>query len=220
MGFRYTTCLESDDSLRDDKALQKKVYSAYQHEIRLNRYRSTDIDGDDDVYELGGDDYGGVANDDSSLSDDTGSEGNENSGESAIGGNPYRRGTLIGNRNLSRLPVPFYKRHKKYNCHGKPLIYVCSHCMTHVALSSYIVSDCYQGGLGNALLIYKIVNVFCDRSNNRQMTTGTYCICNVSCKQCGRYLGWKYLKAISDEQKYKEGLYILETGAVKQLSPS
>jgi len=216
MGFRCTTCLESDDSLRNDKALQKKVYCAYQHENRLNGYRTTVMNGDSEI-----DDYDRNLDDDSSLSDDTASEseGNDNDGN-ASSDNTTQSGATSRSGNYSGLPVPFYKKHKKYNYHGKPLIYVCSRCMTHVALSSFIVSDCYRGKMGNALLVYKIVNVITGRIESHEMTTGAYYVSNLICKQCGTYLGWQYVKSASCEQKYKEGLYILEACSVKQLLPS
>lgn len=42
------------------------------------------------------------------------------------------------------------------------------------------------------------------------MTTGRYIIQYVSCHQCNRNIGWKYLKADAHSQLYKQGKYIME----------
>lgn len=42
------------------------------------------------------------------------------------------------------------------------------------------------------------------------MTTGRHVVRDLYCVSCNTLLGWKYLKAFSEREKYKEGKYILE----------
>lgn len=37
---------------------------------------------------------------------------------------------------------------------------------------------------------------------------------DISCRSCGSVLGWKYVEAEEDSQKYKVGKFILETNRV------
>ena len=43
------------------------------------------------------------------------------------------------------------------------------------------------------------------------MTTGKHIVRDLSCRQCGDTVGWKYDKAFETTEKYKEGKYILES---------
>ena len=40
--------------------------------------------------------------------------------------------------------------------------------------------------------------------------TGLHTVADVCCSECGELLGWKYLRAYEESQKYKEGKIILE----------
>ncbi|GAB5593375.1 hypothetical protein Unana1_08275 [Umbelopsis nana] len=42
------------------------------------------------------------------------------------------------------------------------------------------------------------------------MTTGKHTITTVFCCQCDTEVGWRYIKAFEESQKYKEGACILE----------
>ena len=42
------------------------------------------------------------------------------------------------------------------------------------------------------------------------MTTGRHLVRDISCRQCGETVGWKYDKAFENSEKYKEGKFILE----------
>ncbi|KAG5437128.1 hypothetical protein PCANB_001104 [Pneumocystis canis] len=42
-------------------------------------------------------------------------------------------------------------------------------------------------------------------SEDRTMTTGRHIVRDISCKQCGSVVGWKYDKAFESSQMYKEG---------------
>lgn len=57
----------------------------------------------------------------------------------------------------------------------------------------------------------EIMNVRTGRSVNRRLVTGAHVVADVSCKVCGTVLGWRYVDAKEESQKYKIGKYILET---------
>jgi len=48
----------------------------------------------------------------------------------------------------------------------------------------------------------------------RQLVTGAHTVSDITCKICGSVLGWKYVEAKEETQKYKVGKYILETKRV------
>lgn len=45
---------------------------------------------------------------------------------------------------------------------------------------------------------------------NRELLTGMHVVADVSCTICGVTLGWKYVDAKEQSQKYKVGKFILE----------
>lgn len=45
----------------------------------------------------------------------------------------------------------------------------------------------------------------------RQLVTGAHTVSDVSCVICGSVLGWKYVAAEEESQRYKVGKFILET---------
>jgi len=48
----------------------------------------------------------------------------------------------------------------------------------------------------------------------RQLVTGAHTVSDVSCAFCGNVLGWKYVAAEEESQRYKVGKFILETKKV------
>ncbi|KAI9725593.1 MAG: hypothetical protein M1828_003081 [Chrysothrix sp. TS-e1954] len=45
----------------------------------------------------------------------------------------------------------------------------------------------------------------------RHLVTGMHTVCDVSCSLCGSVVGWKYVGAEEEAQRYKVGKFILET---------
>ncbi|KAF8865105.1 yippee-domain-containing protein [Acephala macrosclerotiorum] len=113
----------------------------------------------------------------------------------------------------------------------------CSTCATDIALSSQIVSKGFTGRHGRAYLVsaplslsqasyppprldsknkdhewrpYELINTRTGRSVNRELLTGMHVVADVSCNICGVTLGWKYVDAKEQSQKYKVGKFILE----------
>jgi len=54
------------------------------------------------------------------------------------------------------------------------------------------------------------VNVSFGPNEDRQLMTGMHTVNDIYCNCCQRLLGWRYEKAYDEDQKYKEGKYILE----------
>ena len=48
----------------------------------------------------------------------------------------------------------------------------------------------------------------------RELVTGAHTVGDISCAQCGSVLGWKYIAAAEEAQRYKVGKFILETKKV------
>ncbi|KAF7719178.1 Uncharacterized protein PECH_001818 [Penicillium ucsense] len=54
-------------------------------------------------------------------------------------------------------------------------------------------------------------NTHLHRPVSRQLVTGAHTVSDISCLQCGTVLGWKYVEAEEESQRYKVGKFILET---------
>lgn len=114
----------------------------------------------------------------------------------------------------------------------------CGHCAADLCLTSAIVSRGFTGRWGRA---YLVSTVGCDelqqpeitRSTEassstsstlpntnthkpvaRQLVTGAHTVSDVSCAFCNIVLGWKYVAAEEESQRYKVGKFILETRRV------
>ncbi|KAK4549007.1 hypothetical protein LTR36_008780 [Oleoguttula mirabilis] len=57
-------------------------------------------------------------------------------------------------------------------------------------------------------------NTYTHKPVPRQLVTGAHTVGDISCAHCGSVLGWKYLAAAEEAQRYKVGLFILETTRV------
>ncbi|KAI9268832.1 Yippee/Mis18 [Phascolomyces articulosus] len=91
------------------------------------------------------------------------------------------------------------------------VIYACSKCKTHLATDDFVLSKQFQGKYGQAYLFHQVVNVIQGDEQDRAMTTGLHTIKDVHCTKCDTILGWIYVKAYNDDNKYKEGKCVLES---------
>jgi len=57
-------------------------------------------------------------------------------------------------------------------------------------------------------------NTLTHKAHARQLVTGAHTVSDISCRSCGTVLGWKYVDAAEETQKYKVGKFILETKRV------
>lgn len=104
----------------------------------------------------------------------------------------------------------------------------CSSCATDIAFTSQIISKGFTGRYGRAYLIgppladvvdpkaspASLLNVRIGKNENRQLVTGWHVVADICCGICSRKLGWKYVDAKEESQKYKVGKFILETERV------
>ncbi|KAI9751761.1 MAG: hypothetical protein M1815_000948 [Lichina confinis] len=119
----------------------------------------------------------------------------------------------------------------------------CGRCSTHICLTSQIISKGFTGRHGRAYLVCPstgslshsthndAVNVGSNTSSSRssttslpnttthravprQLVTGAHTVSDISCAVCAVVLGWKYVAAEDEAQRYKIGKFILETRKV------
>lgn len=98
----------------------------------------------------------------------------------------------------------------------------CSTCSTDFAFTSQIVSKSFTGRWGRAYLVSppdpvknqrrdNLVNLLLCQPEKRQLVTGSHVVADILCGVCRVKVGWKYIDAKEDSQKYKIGKFILET---------
>ena len=108
----------------------------------------------------------------------------------------------------------------------------CSRCAADLCLTSQIVSKGFTGRHGRAYLVSpeplasavsvdlssspaaSLPNTVSQKPVPRQLVTGAHTVSDISCAFCGSVLGWKYVAADEESQRYKVGKCILETKRV------
>lgn len=111
----------------------------------------------------------------------------------------------------------------------------CSRCAADICLASQIISKGFNGQHGRAYLVssepvasaisvsasssptVSLPNTILQKPVWRQLVTGGHTVSDMSCASCGSVLGWKYVAADEESQRYKVGKFILET---KKISAS
>lgn len=97
-------------------------------------------------------------------------------------------------------------------------IIVCNECLSHLCLSSLVLSDRFSGLSGDAYLVDKLINVQPDGMDQEtRMKTGVYLINKIHCRQCFTVLGWVYKKLFSYSESYKEGKFVIEKKFIRQI---
>jgi hypothetical protein len=114
----------------------------------------------------------------------------------------------------------------------------CSRCLSHICPTHSIISKGFTGRHGRAYLVAppgsasgfatppinlprhqspgNLPNTHTHKPVPRQLVTGAHTVSDISCAVCGSVLGWKYVSAEEESQKYKVGMFILETKRVIQ----
>ncbi|KAI1153398.1 yippee-domain-containing protein [Nemania diffusa] len=98
----------------------------------------------------------------------------------------------------------------------------CSTCGTDFAFYSQIVSKGFTGRYGRAWLVSppegspqksgpNLINIKVGKPENRLLVTGAHVVSDIQCTTCRARVGWKYVDAKEESQKYKIGKFILET---------
>ncbi|KAI1105109.1 yippee-domain-containing protein [Jackrogersella minutella] len=103
----------------------------------------------------------------------------------------------------------------------------CSTCASDLAFASQIVSKGFTGRYGRAFLVSSpdqpprkgtkdrdLINIKVGKSETRVLVTGSHVVADINCAVCHTKVGWKYIDAKEESQKYKVGKFILETQRV------
>ncbi|KAI1333729.1 yippee zinc-binding/DNA-binding /Mis18, centromere assembly-domain-containing protein [Xylariaceae sp. FL0016] len=101
----------------------------------------------------------------------------------------------------------------------------CSTCGADFAFCSQIVSKGFTGRYGRAYLVstpstagkvkgVDLVNIKVGKPETRLLVTGSHVVADIFCTTCLAKVGWKYVDAKEEQQKYKVGKFILETQRV------
>ncbi|KAI8971408.1 yippee zinc-binding/DNA-binding /Mis18, centromere assembly-domain-containing protein [Mycotypha africana] len=101
---------------------------------------------------------------------------------------------------------------------GNCTVYGCIKCGTHLAMSEAIMSKQFQGQHGQAYLFDEVVNISFGKAEDREMSTGLHRVRDIHCIQCASLLGWTYVKAYDNDNRYKEGKFILERKLLRDLA--
>ncbi|KAG9193684.1 hypothetical protein G6011_03719 [Alternaria panax] len=118
----------------------------------------------------------------------------------------------------------------------RPISHIrCQKCLADLVPSSSIISKGFTGRHGRAYLVGSpstssflvggnmsvtgwregdLPNTLTQRAHARQLVTGAHTVSDISCRSCDSVLGWKYVDAAEESQKYKVGKFILETKRV------
>lgn len=112
----------------------------------------------------------------------------------------------------------------------------CNRCASDLCLTSQIISKGFTGRHGRAYLVSptsstsavsmtatsssssSLPNTITHTPVPRQLVTGAHTVCDISCFYCGTVLGWKYVGAEEESQRYKVGKFILETKRISVVS--
>ena len=102
----------------------------------------------------------------------------------------------------------------------------CIKCSTDLCLTAQIISKGFTGRHGRAFLVQgtpshirshapALPNTYQNKAVPRNLVTGQHTVSDISCAICDSTLGWKYVEASEESQKYKVGKYILETKKIR-----
>ena len=99
----------------------------------------------------------------------------------------------------------------------KESIFVCKGCEAHLTKGTELISKDFRGRSGKAFLFNHVMNLTPGVPEDRMLITGMHTISDVFCTDCSKPLGWKYLHAFDERQRYKVGKVILEAAYVKRV---
>ncbi|KAL1866930.1 hypothetical protein Plec18167_008862 [Paecilomyces lecythidis] len=112
----------------------------------------------------------------------------------------------------------------------------CARCAAELCFTSQIISKGFTGRHGRAYLVSadpittaismtssssptaSLPNTVTHKAVPRQLVTGAHTVSDISCLLCGSILGWKYVAAEEESQRYKVGKFILETQRITTTS--
>lgn len=93
-------------------------------------------------------------------------------------------------------------------------IYSCMTCHAFLARHDDLISKGFTGRHGRAYLFNAVENVKTTKEEERVLLTGLHSVADIFCNSCQTPIGWKYVYAFEETQKYKEGKYIIEKARI------
>ncbi|KAJ1333826.1 protein yippee-like 5 [Microdochium nivale] len=132
----------------------------------------------------------------------------------------------------STTPAASHSSQRRRLSRTQPNTIRCSTCSSDFAYCSQVISKGFTGRYGRAYLVAPappdqsqgsgqsqgqdsgLLNVKIGRSETRLLVTGSHVVADMTCAVCQARIGWKYVDAKEESQKYKVGKYILETQRV------
>ncbi|GAV82825.1 Yippee domain-containing protein [Cephalotus follicularis] len=96
---------------------------------------------------------------------------------------------------------------------GHPF-YSCRNCGNPLALRKSLISKHFWAKSGQAYMFSHVTNIIVGQMEDKQLISGLFTIGGIYCSKCGEELGWKYLHAYEDRQKYKEGKFVMEISKI------
>lgn len=94
--------------------------------------------------------------------------------------------------------------------------YACKKCDAHFVDQKDLVSKSFHGRTGKAYLFDNVINLNYGPAEEKSMMTGLHVVKDIKCRQCGTKIGWTYVQAYEESQKYKEGKFIIEKAYFKK----
>jgi len=89
-------------------------------------------------------------------------------------------------------------------------VFQCSKCGSHLATGDCVISKQFQGRHGKAYLFDSVVNTVQGEPQDRLFNSGEYTVQDLLCMVCESTIGWRYVASKQEDQKYKEGKFIIE----------
>mmetsp|Transcript_22170 Transcript_22170/g.37885 ORF Transcript_22170/g.37885 Transcript_22170/m.37885 type:complete len:163 (+) Transcript_22170:163-651(+) len=93
-------------------------------------------------------------------------------------------------------------------------VYACGNCRTHLAAGEQLASKHFHAKSGRAYLFHNTCNTTGGPHEQRMMTTGKHIVCDLYCQECSTCVGWQYVFAFEESQKYKTGMCVLERAII------
>ncbi|TPX30735.1 hypothetical protein SmJEL517_g05757 [Synchytrium microbalum] len=78
------------------------------------------------------------------------------------------------------------------------------------------IMKAFQGRHGRAYLFKNVENVTVGAKEDRILITGLHTVADINCNVCSTIVGWKYLYAYEETQKYKEDTFIVEKNKISK----
>ena len=100
------------------------------------------------------------------------------------------------------------------------VVYRCSECNSELGLKADLVSKNFRYNQGKGYLFDDVMNTGQGPEENITLITGPHVIADIYCQRCNTVVGYRYVKAYAESQKYKERKFLLEKAKItKKLKP-